>query len=56
MATFTITNTASGIVLGTYEAADEAGALELMAKDAGYDSYAEAYEVAPGDDLVVTAA
>ncbi len=57
MTTFTITNTASGIVLGQYEAATEAEALDLMARDAGYADYASIpEEIGGGDDLVVTAA
>ncbi|MDK8188153.1 MULTISPECIES: hypothetical protein [Sphingomonas] len=56
MTTYTITNIASGIVLGQYEAATEAEALDLMARDAGYADYASVpEEIGGGDDLVVTA-
>jgi len=44
-----ITNRISGQSLGTYEAKDEADALEVMAIEAGYSSYREACEV-NGDD------
>lgn len=47
MMRFLISNTQSGAELGTYDAADEAAALDLMAQDAGYADYAEAQRVAP---------
>lgn len=56
MTKFEITNTKSGLVLGQYEAATEADALEKMAQDAGYATYAKAQAAAPADDgeIVVT--
>lgn len=54
MKSFTITNTSSGVVLGTFEAATASDALEVMAHRAGYGTYAEACEAAPGDDIEVT--
>ncbi len=54
---FQVQNTSSGIILGVYEAATEADALEMMARDAGYGSYAEACAGAPCRDgeLIVKA-
>lgn len=56
MKTYTITNTKSGVILGTYEADTEQDALEAMAHDAGYKTYAEACEVAPDSDIEVSEA
>lgn len=54
MATYEIQNSTSGAILGTYEAASPEAALDLMAKDAGYDSQAQAVEVTDdGKDLIV---
>lgn len=54
MKTYEICNTVSGVSLGRYLAQDAATALELMAQDAGYASYAAACEVAPDGDLIVS--
>jgi len=47
MKNFEVINTISGSNLGTFEAEDKTDALDVMAQDAGYDSHAEACEVAP---------
>lgn len=54
--TYEITNAKSGLVLARYYAETEAAALEALARDAGYETYAEACEVAPADtgEIVVT--
>ena len=49
MLKFTISNPATGVTLGTYEAATKRDALDAMARDAGYKSFADACEVT-GDD------
>lgn len=55
MTKFLITNIQSGIILGEYDALDGVGALDTMARDAGYSDYAEACAVAPAveDEIIV---
>lgn len=56
MQTYRITNSKSGMDLGTFQAKDQQGALEAFAREAGYSTYAEACEehpVAEGE-MVVT--
>jgi len=55
MKKFQISNTTSGADLGTYEAATREEALDAMARDAGYKSFAASCEVTgeDGSDLVV---
>lgn len=50
MTTYTIENTASGVVLGTYEAESAETALDAMARDAGYADYAACCAEAPAAD------
>ncbi len=52
---YQITQTASGADLGIYEGATEADALDALARDAGYDSYAAiaAAGIGGGDTLAV---
>lgn len=49
MTTWTITSKTSGATLGSYEAATREGALDAMARDAGYKDAADAAETS-GDD------
>lgn len=44
---YQIENTMSGLVLGVYEASSKEEALEMLAHDAGYESYQAAQEAAP---------
>ena len=54
--TYRITNTRSGHTLGDYQGATESEALDAMARDAGYENFEAACEVAPIKDgeLLVT--
>jgi len=54
MKTFNITETEQGTDFGNFQAEDKKGALEALAKDAGYSSYAEMCEVASNGRLRVT--
>jgi hypothetical protein len=47
MARFKIEHTVSGTELGEFEADDEQGALDAIAREAGYRDHAEASAVAP---------
>ena len=49
MTTYQISNTTSGVIIGTYEAESRQGALEAMARDQGYSDYAECNRVSAGD-------
>ena len=52
---FQIENTRFATILGVYEGADEAEALDAMARDAGYADYADCCaEIAGEGDLLVT--
>ena len=54
MRSFTITNRVSGLILGDYEAASPADALEVLALDAGYAGYQEMCDAMPeGDDALI---
>ena len=56
MKKYQIENTNSGIILGIYEAVTEQMALEALARDAGYATYAiacEAFSV-DEDEILVT--
>lgn len=61
MARFLISNRRSGADLGVYEGETEAEALDAMARDAGYDSFAGMAETLDSsvedarDDLVIEA-
>ena len=49
MPVYQITSIRSGVVLGHYEADDEQGARDAMARDAGFDDEAQAAEVSGAD-------
>ena len=54
MATFIISNPQTSFTFGAYEAEDEQGALDAMARDAGYADFAAACEVTgEADELIV---
>lgn len=44
---YELTNTLSGVELGTFEGKDGSDALDAFARDAGYDDYADLCSVAP---------
>jgi len=50
MATYRIANTISGVVMGDYQGATEAEALDAMARDMGGKNYAEIQEISPAED------
>lgn len=56
MATWTIENAVSGLVLGEWEGETAADALDAMARDAGYRDYADLQVRVPADDgeIIVT--
>jgi hypothetical protein len=56
MPLYQIENQISAIILGVYEAENEAAALEAMAIDSGAKSYAEVCEIAPAqkNEIIVT--
>lgn len=54
MARFIIINEDSGTELGVYEADSREDALDLMAQDAGYESYRECLEAAPTAGIVAS--
>lgn len=45
MTTFSITNRSSGLCIGDYQGCDADEAIDAMARDAGYDSQADAAAV-----------
>lgn len=53
MMRYQITNPRTGVELGTYEAESKQEALDMMAEDAGYSSYAAASDVTGEYDLSV---
>jgi hypothetical protein len=57
MGRWTITNTVSGVEIGSFEADSRKAALDAMARDQGYDSYAEQLDAieSDGSDLRVEA-
>lgn len=53
MPSYQIENSVSGLILGTYKAASVSGALDAMARDAGYADYAQLQSEVSGK-LIVT--
>jgi len=51
--TYRIWNGTSGVDLGLWRGENERGALDEMARAAGYDDYDDACSVAPGDDVMI---
>lgn len=49
MKRFDIENVVTGVWLGTYDAETPAGALDAMAREAGYSDYATVNALAPVD-------
>lgn len=47
MRRYVVRNTATGVLLGVYAAHDARGALNALARDAGYSDHAAACRVAP---------
>lgn len=54
MATYRIENTHSGLILGDYKADSPKKALELLAQDSGYKTYAEMQKVAPTSESEIS--
>ncbi len=53
MTRFRITNAASGLCLGEFEASNTADALNALARDAGYEDHADACAVIGGGDEIL---
>lgn len=55
MTAYTIENAISGVLLGTYNAESSEDALNIMARDAGYESFADLktqVEIRPNELIV----